>query len=136
MAISRHSLRAEVFKLLYRMEFNKEDMDEQLSLYKEIPEKEPLEEEDAAAVVGRYALCSEKISEIDAVLSANLTDWTLDRVGKVELAILRLAVYEMRFDEDIPEGVAMNEAVELAKQYGQENAGAFVNAVLTKVQKA
>ncbi len=58
--------------------------------------------------------------------------WTLDRVGKVELAILRLGVYEMQFDADIPEGVAISEAVELAKKFGEENSGAFVNGVLAK----
>ena len=56
-------------------------------------------------------------------------------MGKVELALLRLAVYEIVFDEDIPDGVAINEAVELAKKYGQENSGAFVNAVLAKFVK-
>ena len=56
-------------------------------------------------------------------------------MGKVELAVLRLAVYELRFDEDIPAGVAIDEAVELAKQYGQDNAGGFVNAILAKIAK-
>ena len=56
-------------------------------------------------------------------------------MGRVELAILRLAVYEMRFDDDIPPRVAIDEAVELAKKYGQENSGGFVNAILAKILK-
>jgi N utilization substance protein B len=56
-------------------------------------------------------------------------------MGKVELSVLRLAVYEMRYDADIPDGVAINEAVEIAKKYGQENSGAFVNAILGKIVK-
>ena len=56
-------------------------------------------------------------------------------MGKVELTVLRLAVYEMRFDEDIPEGVAIDEAVEIAKEYGQESSGGFVNAILAKIVK-
>ena len=57
-------------------------------------------------------------------------------MGKVELAILRLAAYEIVFDEDIPDSVAINEAVEIAKKYGQESSGAFVNAVLGKIVKS
>ena len=65
----------------------------------------------------------------------NTVGWETARMGKVELALLRLAVYEMRFDEEIPEGVAIDEAVEIAKQYGQENSGGFVNAILGKIAK-
>ena len=56
-------------------------------------------------------------------------------MGKVELAVLRLAIYEIRFDEDIPAGVAIDEAVEIAKMYGQDNSGGFVNAILAKIVK-
>ena len=56
-------------------------------------------------------------------------------MGKVELTVLRLAIYEMLYDDDIPAGVAIDEAVEIAKKYGQENAGGFVNAVLAKIMK-
>ncbi len=56
-------------------------------------------------------------------------------MGKVELAVLRLAVYEMCYDDDIPVGVAIDEAVEFAKNYGQENSGGFVNAILAKIAK-
>ena len=58
--------------------------------------------------------------------------WSTDRMGKVDLTILRLAVYEIRYDEDVPTGVAINEAVELAKKFGQEGSFAFVNGVLAK----
>ena len=56
-------------------------------------------------------------------------------MGKVELTVLRLGVYEMSFDDDIPPRVAIDEAVELAKKYGQENSGGFVNAILAKIMK-
>ena len=56
-------------------------------------------------------------------------------MGKVELTILRLAVYEMLFDEDVPKGVAIDEAVEIAKKFGQDNSGGFVNAILAKISK-
>ena len=66
------------------------------------------------------------------VIGSGLKGWRLDRVGKVELAILRLAVYEICFDDDVPAGAAINEAVELAKKFGQDNAGQFVNGVLAQ----
>ena len=58
--------------------------------------------------------------------------WTTGRMGKVELTILRLGIYEIKFDEDIPTGVAIDEAVELAKKFGQDGSGAFINGVLAR----
>ena len=71
----------------------------------------------------------------DRLIDKNTVGWNTRRMGKVELAVLRLAVYELRFDDDIPAGVAIDEAVGLAKLYGQENAGGFVNAILAKIVK-
>lgn len=73
-----------------------------------------------------------KLPEIDAKISENTEGWSIHRIGKTELAILRLAVYELLYDEDVPEKVAINEAVELAKIYCPEEAKGFVNAVLAK----
>ena len=73
------------------------------------------------------------LPEIDLLLEGAARGWKLSRIGKVELTILRLAVYEMRFDEDIPEKVAINEAVELSKKFGGDEAPAFVNGVLAKL---
>ena len=75
----------------------------------------------------------EKLPEIDAMLEKVSRGWKLSRMGKVELTILRLAVYEMRFDEDIPEKVAINEAVELSKKFGGDDSPAFINGVLAKL---
>ena len=74
--------------------------------------------------------------DLDSIIDDNSEGWKTDRMGKVELSLLRLAVYEMLFDDDIPTAVAMDEAVELAKTYGQDNSGAFVNAILTKVKES
>jgi N utilization substance protein B len=59
--------------------------------------------------------------------------WKLNRLGKTDLSILRLAVYEICYDESIPEKVAINEAVELAKRYGGDSSSAFINGVLAKI---
>ena len=74
----------------------------------------------------------EHLDEIDTMLKDNTEGWDLNRIGKAELAILRLAVYEIKFDDDIPTGVAINEAVELAKIYGQDQSSGFINGILAK----
>ena len=73
-----------------------------------------------------------RLAEIDGLLNEKTEKWTTDRMGRAELTILRLAVYEILFDEDVPTGVAINEAVELAKKFGQDGAGAFVNGILAR----
>lgn len=74
--------------------------------------------------------------EIDKVISENIRGWNLSRLSKVTLAILRLAVYEILFDKTIPSGVSINEAVELAKQYGGKDDAPYINGVLASVAKA
>ena len=130
--MGRHELREQVFKLIFRVEFNPlEEMDEQTRLFLE-NEESIVEEKDAESIKTRYEKVQEKITEIDALLDEKAEGWSTKRMGKIELAILRLAVYEILFDEDIPTGVAINEAVEIAKKYGQDNSGSFVNAILAK----
>ena len=73
------------------------------------------------------------LPEVDAELSSAASNWTIDRFAKVDLAILRLAVLEIRYVDSIPEAVSINEAVELAKKYGTEDSPKFVNGVLGKI---
>ena len=130
--MGRHELREQVFKLIFRVEFNAlEEMDEQTRLFLE-NEESIVDEKDAESIKARYEKVQEKIAEIDTMLDEKAEGWSTKRMGKIELAILRLAVYEILFDEDIPTGVAINEAVEIAKKYGQDNSGSFVNAILAK----
>ncbi len=75
----------------------------------------------------------EKLPEIDEKINQVAEGWKTRRMGKVELTILRLAVYEMQYDEEIPEKVAINEAVELAKKFGRDESPAFINGVLAKL---
>lgn len=75
----------------------------------------------------------QNLKDIDAALRKNSRGWEISRLGKAELAILRLAVYEMRYDDDIPVKVAMDEAIELSKTYCDEKAPAFVNGVLSGI---
>ena len=71
--------------------------------------------------------------EIDGILNANARGWKTSRMNKVDLTVLRLAVYELKWDDEIPVGVAINEAVELAKRFGGDESPSFVNGVLGKV---
>ena len=87
---------------------------------------------DEAYIQGKLDRILEKLSEIDELISTTAKGWTIDRMGKVELTIIRLAVYEIKFDEKIPDSVAINEAVELAKKFGQEESSGFVNGVLAR----
>ncbi len=130
--MNRSELREQVFKLLFRVEFNSpEEMSEQEELFIENSDVE-LSERDATYVKERYEKIASKIDELDKLINAEITGWDTERIGKVELAILRLAVYEIKFDEDIPSGVAINEAVELSKKFGQDGSSSFVNGVLAK----
>jgi N utilization substance protein B len=77
----------------------------------------------------------EKLVELDGVIETFLRDWDIDRINKVDLAIMRLAIYEMLCEPDVPLGAAVNEAVELAKEYGSDESPAFINGVLGNVAR-
>lgn len=130
--MGRHEQREQLFKLLFRVEFNSvDDMPEQVRLFFEDDEIEYTEQA-MDSISAKYEKIQEKIQEIDALLDEKAEGWNVARMGKVELAVLRIAVYEILFDEDIPNTVAINEAIEIAKKYGQEASGGFVNAILAK----
>ena len=74
-----------------------------------------------------------KIEEIDDVIAGVAEGWKINRLSKVDLTIMRLAYYEMKFDDDIPVIVAINEAVELAKKYGGDDSSSFINGILAKL---
>ena len=84
-------------------------------------------------VVKTAAYLKEHLEEIDAQLNSASRGWKTKRMSRVDLAALRLAVYEMEYDADVPTGVAINEAVELAKRFGGDASGSFVNGVLGKI---
>lgn len=73
------------------------------------------------------------IDNIDNIIELNLKSWKMDRIAKVDLAILRLAIYELLYRDDIPDSVAINEAVELGKSYGTDDSGSFINGVLGRI---
>ncbi|MCI5584636.1 MAG: transcription antitermination factor NusB [Lachnospiraceae bacterium] len=130
--MNRRSLREQVFKILFRVEFNSaEEMEEQCRLFLEYEDMD-ISEKDGALITERFNAVQDKLDQIDSMINERTRGWTTERMGKVDLAILRLALFEMKFDEAIPEGVAINEAVELAKKFGQEESAGFINGVLAK----
>ena len=128
----RSELREHTFKLLFLMEFNApEEIPEQLALY--FDGLEDLTEKDRSFMEDKFSRVREKLPEIDERLNSFSRGWKTSRMNKVDLAILRLAVYEIVYDEEVPAGVAINEAVEIAKQFGGEDSRAFVNGILGKI---
>ena len=132
--MSRREVRERIFKLLFRIEFNKkEEMPEQLELYFEGEENRNLEKDIQAEIEEKYEDIVAGIAQLDERINEVAEGWNTTRMGKVELTILRLACYEMDHDEKVPTGVAINEAVELAKKFGGADAPSFVNGILAKM---
>ena len=106
-------------------------MSEQLSLYFDTLEE--LSGKDQEYMSQKYRHVLEKLDEIDVLLNETSNGWKTKRMSRVDLTALRLAVYELKYDKDVPTGVAINEAVELAKRFGGETSGSFVNGILGKI---
>lgn len=132
--MGRKELREHIFKMLFQVEFNNpEEMPENVKYYFETIED--AREKDKQYIQSKYEAIVSHIEEIDTLLNENATGWKTNRMNTVDLTILRLAVYEIKWDEDVPIGVAINEAVELAKSFGGDNSSSFVNGVLAKFAK-
>ena len=127
----RTELREHIFKLLFAGEFNPpEEMPEQLSLYFEgLGELSP---EDREYMEAKFSRIRELLPEIDNILNSVSEGWKTHRMNRVDLTALRLAMYEVKYDDDVPTGVAINEAVEIAKRFGGDESGSFVNGILGK----
>ena len=130
----RSELREHVFKMLFQIEFNEAaDMPEHLKYYFET--LDDAKDKDKTYIQKKYEAVVSHVEEIDALLNEAAKGWKTSRMNKVDLTILRLAVYEMRWDDEVPEGVAINEAVELAKRFGGEGSSSFVNGVLGRLAR-
>ncbi len=130
--MSRRKLREQIFKLLFRVEFhNVEELPQQLSLCEE--DSAEWSEEERGYISQKFHAIVEKLPELDGMINEVSEGWKTGRMGKVDLTLIRLAVYEMKYEEDIPVKVAINEAVELAKKYGTDDSPGFVNGVLAKL---
>lgn len=130
----RTELREATFLILFRLDFYPaEDMKEQIKDFFE--GEDGFTEEERQYIGDKVLSVLEKKEEIDAVLNEYSIGWKVKRMAKVDLTILRLAVYEIRYDEKVPVPTAINEAVELAKNYGEGSSPSFINGILAKVAK-
>lgn len=129
--MSRKKARDNAFKCIYELEFIKDkSLDDILSnCYEENNNSE--EEKQYIQIILNGV--KENIEKIDSIILSKLKNWSLDRIAKIDLAILRLAIYEILYVDSIPNKVSANEAVELAKTYGNNDSKSFVNGVIAKV---
>lgn len=137
--MTRKKVREHLFKMLFLLDFYpKAELDDQVSKYlKDIADaaeetQEGLEKVREELKQKFYAV-AEHLEEIDRKIEEKSNGWSLKRLAKADITALRLAIYEIQYDEDVPAGVAVNEAVELAKLYGTDKSPAFVNGVLGSV---
>lgn len=126
--MTRKEAREQAFILIFEKSFRNEPMEEIIADAVQCRLIKPDAYADGAAI-GVF----EQIDEIDASISANLRGWAIDRLSRVALAVLRLAVYEIFHIPDIPESVSVNEAVELTKKFATEEDAAYVNGVLGSI---
>lgn len=136
--MKRSELRESIFKLLFMDNFNcAEEMPEQLTLYFDTLDREQsgLSEQDQAYMEQKYRHVHEHLDSIDKLLNDTASGWKLSRMSKVDLNILRLAVYEMVYDDEIPVRVAINEAVEIAKRFGGDDSASFINGILGSISR-
>lgn len=130
--MTRRELREQVFLMLFRVEFHtEEELEEQMELFFE--DESTAMGKDLDYIKDKFFNIREKLPEIDASINEVAKGWKTDRMAKVDLALIRLALFEIKYEEEVPTGVAINEAVELAKQYGADDSSAFVNGVLAKL---
>ena len=130
--MGRSELREHIFKMIFGLEFTEEEqIEKQLELY--LDQLDEVSEKDRSYMLAKAKAIAEKVCEIDAMINENATGWKTTRMNKVDLSILRLAVYEMKFDDDVPVKVAINEAVELAKRFSGDEGPAVINGVLGKL---
>lgn len=128
--MGRKEARDGAFKMLYQLDINSNNKEDALNAFFEEYNFTSADKSYITEIVNGV---HEKIEEIDSILSSASKSWTLSRISKIEKAILRLAIYEIYFREDIPDSISIYEAVELAKMYDSPKAGGFVNGLLRGV---
>ena len=132
--MKRSAIRELAFRLTYSLEIQKtKNLEEQIELYLECNDvnEEEAKEYIRDAIIG----ITENEDEIKKLIEKNLkADWNIDRISKIDLSLLKLAIYEIKYKE-IPYKVAINESLELAKKYGEENSKNFINGILASIVK-
>ena len=131
--MGRRASREAAMKLLYQLEIQRNDKNEQIDM---ALEDDNLTDNDKKYIRSVIEGVNEKVILIDSIIEKKSLGWKISRLSKIDLSILRIGIYEILYREDIPYSVTVNEAVELAKKYSNEDAGAYVNGLLAKVSKS
>jgi len=134
--MSRREIREHIIKLLYCTGFyqNEDEISQQIDMYVERMCGDNVQDGSQITYMReKLESIRKNLEDIDTHLSQVSTGWKISRMSKIDLNILRLAVFEIKYDEEIPDKVAIDEAVELAKAYGGDSSSAFVNGVLAKI---
>lgn len=131
--MTRKEARDQAFVLIFEKGINNESIEDILEAAKEC--RNFLEDEDGYTLKV-FTGVFERREEIDAIISKNLTGWTINRISKISLAVLRLAIFEIMYMDEIPDAVSVDEAVELCKTYSTQEDAAFVNGVLGTVVRS
>ena len=127
--MSRTNARKDAFCLLFQRGFvAHEEMESAKDLF--FDENPEIEEADKDFILKCVNGVLDNMAEIDEIINSSAKGWSTERMAKVDIAILRLAVYEMKFAQDAPASVIINEAVELAKKYSSDESPAFINGIL------
>lgn len=133
--MTRRIFREHLFRVLFETGFHDEhEFEEQYRLYWSTKD-DVLSEEEDNELRSKLKDVRAKTAQIDPLIEKNSKGWKLSRIGTADLNILRIAIYEMKYDDKVPVKVAINEAVELAKLYGTDNSPAFVNGILANVAR-
>ena len=132
--MSRTSAREDAFKILFQQQFVKEDARQSISTYLENFGGQETAPEDLDFIIDEVTGVLEHREALDELIEGALKGWSLYRLSKVDLSILRLSAYEIRYSTEIPYSVTINEAVNLAKKYSQEQAPSFINGVLGAIE--
>lgn len=130
--MSRTNARKNAFCLLFQLDFvNEDEYETAKRIFFE--ETKDMDEADREFTAGLVEGACERLGEIDEIIGRHSKGWTVERMSKVDLAILRLAVFELMFSDKTPKSVVINEAVELAKKYSSDEAPSFVNGILGQI---
>ena len=131
--LGKRKVRKYAFELVFGYEFNKEET--ALSYYERAYDNFVCEDDEEESVKAVFLGVCENIEKIDEAIVANLSGWKINRLSKATLSLMRVSVYEMFFAK-LPPAISINEAVELAKEYGEDGAPAYINGVLNNIAKS
>jgi len=129
--MTRKQAREEAFILIFEKVFNSESVEEILEMANEVRDLEP---DDYIKTVFKGVY--DNVESLDEIISQNAIGWTVSRISKTALSVLRLALFEIKYMDDIPLSVSINEAVELSKKYATKDDASFVNGILSGVAKS